>query len=198
MSTGTSMEPDMLGREAAPLAPTPIRKARTPRERCCASSSSTRPRSERRARSSRMPVVGFLNGASPTELGSRVVALRDGLAERRRPQRRDRICRRPWPTTRNANRHSNVRVGTTQRSIAAMASAWLRRNVRHVCDGGPRRRIMYLETVDSAISNPSLSSSPWMRGAPHNGFSLLIRWMSSRSSRPILGLPGRPRDFQRQ
>jgi hypothetical protein len=61
--------------------------------------------------------------------------------------------------------------------IAAMASAWLRRNVRQVCDGGPRRRIMYLETVDSAISNPSLSSSPWMRGAPHNGFSLLIRWM---------------------
>src|ERR1700719_2213888 len=29
-----------------------------------------------------MPVVGFLNGASPTELGSRVVAFRDGLAER--------------------------------------------------------------------------------------------------------------------
>src|SRR5919198_1369958 len=28
-----------------------------------------------------MPVVGFLNGASPTELGSRVVAFRDGLAE---------------------------------------------------------------------------------------------------------------------
>jgi hypothetical protein len=43
--------------------------------------------------------------------------------------------------------------------------------------------------VDSAISNPSLSSSPWMRGAPHNGFSLLIRWMSSRSSRLTLGLP---------
>jgi hypothetical protein len=52
--------------------------------------------------------------------------------------------------------------------------------------------------VDSAISNPSLSSSLWMRGAPHNGFSLLIRWMSSRSSRLTLGLPGRPRDFQRQ
>jgi putative tryptophan/tyrosine transport system substrate-binding protein len=28
-----------------------------------------------------MPVVGFLNGASPIELGSRVVAFRDGLAE---------------------------------------------------------------------------------------------------------------------
>jgi len=27
-------------------------------------------------------------------------------------------------------------VGTTQRSIAAMAFAWLRRNVSQVCDGG--------------------------------------------------------------
>src|SRR5215469_14113328 len=82
--------------------------------------------------------------------------------------------RRLWLTTRNANRHPNVRVGTTQRSIAAMASAWLRRNVRHVCDGGPRCLIMYLETVDSATTKPSLRSSPWMRGAPHNGLSLLI------------------------
>jgi hypothetical protein len=29
-----------------------------------------------------MPVVGFLNGASPTELESRVVAFRDGLAKK--------------------------------------------------------------------------------------------------------------------
>jgi ABC-type uncharacterized transport system substrate-binding protein len=29
-----------------------------------------------------IPAVGFLNGASPTELGSRVVAFRDGLAEK--------------------------------------------------------------------------------------------------------------------
>ena len=48
---------------------------------------------------------------------------------------------------------------------------------------------MYLETVDSAISNPSFSSSPWIRGAPHRGFSLLICRMSSRSSRVILGRP---------
>src|SRR5215813_6544331 len=41
---------------------------------------------------------------------------------------------------------------------------------------------MYLETVDWAISNSSLSSSPWMRGAPHNGLSLLIRWMNSRAA----------------
>jgi hypothetical protein len=41
-----------------------------------------------------------------------------------------------------------------------MASAWLHRNVCQVCDGGPRCRIKYLETVDSAISKPSLSNSP--------------------------------------
>src|SRR4030081_2214598 len=85
-------------------------------------------------------------------------------------------CRRPWPTTRNANRHSKVRVGTTQRSIAAIASAWLlRRNGLQLWDGGPRRRIMYLDTVDSASPNPSFRSSPWMRGAPHNGFSVFTR-----------------------
>ncbi len=36
-------------------------------------------------------------------------------------------------------------------------------------------RTMYLETVDWAISNPSIKSSPWMRDAPHCWFSLLIR-----------------------
>jgi hypothetical protein len=34
-----------------------------------------------------MPVVGFLNGASPTELETRVVAFRDGLAETNRRKR---------------------------------------------------------------------------------------------------------------
>jgi hypothetical protein len=34
-----------------------------------------------RAQQPAMPVIGFLNGASPTELESRVVAFRDGLAE---------------------------------------------------------------------------------------------------------------------
>src|SRR4029450_2858827 len=38
-------------------------------------------------------------------------------------------CRRPWPRTTKANSSSKVTVGTTQRSIAAIASAWLRRNV---------------------------------------------------------------------
>src|SRR5450756_715174 len=57
-------------------------------------------------------------------------------------------------------------VGTTNRSMAAMSGAWLRKKVRHPWLGGARRLTMYLATLDCAISNPSLSSSPWMRGAP--------------------------------
>src|SRR6266480_2381781 len=65
-------------------------------------------------------------------------------------------------------------VGTTNRSMAPMSGAWLRRKVRHAWDGGPHRLTMYFATLDWATSKPSLSSSPWMRGAPHNGFSALI------------------------
>jgi transposase InsO family protein len=36
-----------------------------------------------------------------------------------------------------------------------------------LCPGRLGRLIMYLATVDWAISMPSLSSSPWIRGAPH-------------------------------
>jgi hypothetical protein len=41
LSTGKSMAPDTLGREAVPPAPTPIREGRTPRGKCFASSSNT-------------------------------------------------------------------------------------------------------------------------------------------------------------
>jgi len=49
-------------------------------------------------------------------------------------------------------------VGTTNRSMAAMSGAWLRKKVRHPWLGGPRRLTMYLATLDCAT--PSLSSSP--------------------------------------
>ena len=49
-----------------------------------------------------------------------------------------------------------------------------------------------------ATSNPSINNSPWTRGAPHNGFSRLIRLISSRRARSIFGRPARFRDFQRQ
>ncbi|WP_283813602.1 hypothetical protein [Bradyrhizobium sp. Leo170] len=44
--------------------------------------------------------------------------------------------------------------------MAAMSGAWLRKNVRHPGLGGQRRLTMYFATLDCAISNPSLSSSP--------------------------------------
>src|SRR5882762_7793796 len=55
-------------------------------------------------------------------------------------------------------------VGTTNKSMAAMSGAWLRRKVRHCWLGGPRRLTIYLATLDWATSNTSLRSSPWMRG----------------------------------
>src|SRR5262249_13697367 len=51
--------------------------------------------------------------------------------------------------------------------------------------GGFEGRTMYFETVDWATSNPSIRSSPWIRDAPHSGFSLLIRWIRSRRPRSI-------------
>src|SRR5205823_11831315 len=89
-------------------------------------------------------------------------------------------------------------VGTTNRSMAAMSDAWLRRKVHQPWDGSPHRLTMYFATLDRATSKPSLSSSPWMRGAPHSGLSTLIRRISARRSASIWGRPPKERDFQRQ
>src|SRR5215469_15685227 len=43
--------------------------------------------------------------------------------------------------------------------------------------------------VRSEMSNPSLSSSPWIRGAPHVGFSATMRKIRSRTSLLIGFLP---------
>src|SRR5262249_55136382 len=60
-----------------------------------------------------------------------------------------------------------------------------------------RRRAIYLPTLVSLMSMPSLSSSPWMRGAPQSGFSRLILRISSRTSGETDGRPGcRRRTFQ--
>ena len=56
-------------------------------------------------------------------------------------------------------------------------------------EGGLRVRAMYLLTVDSSSSYPSLSSSPWILGAPHVTFSIDILRMSVRISRSIFGRP---------
>src|SRR6476646_3671020 len=105
-----------------------------------------------------------------------------------------RSCRR----TSNPYSSRKEIVGTTKRSIEAIPSAWFRRNVLQPCDGGRRRRAMYLATEVWPTSMPRLRSSPWMRGAPQRGFARLISRISCRTSRGTLGLPGRRRDFQRQ
>src|SRR5215475_4432465 len=58
---------------------------------------------------------------------------------------------------------------------------------------------MYLLTLLSPKSMPSLSSSPWMRGAPQLGFTRHILRIRSRTSREMTGRPGWPcRTFQVQ
>ena len=77
-------------------------------------------------------------------------------------------------------------------------------HVRSVQEGCPAlarssgRLTMYMATVDWATSMPSLSNSPWIRGAPHNQLSRLICGIRSRISCGIAGRPPRGRDFQRQ
>src|SRR6201993_783711 len=48
------------------------------------------------------------------------------------------------------------------------------------------------------MSMPSLRSSPWILGAPHNGLAMLISRISRRISNGTVGRPQRRRDFQRQ
>jgi hypothetical protein len=55
-----------------------------------------------------------------------------------------------------------------------------------------------LATLVWPMSMPSLRSSPWMRGAPHNGLAMLISRISRRISNGTVGRPQRCRDFQRQ
>src|SRR5262245_14751189 len=82
--------------------------------------------------------------------------------------------------------------------IAAIPLAWLRRNVFQPCDGGPLLRTIYLATLVCPISIPSLSSSPWIRGAPHNGLAMLSSRINCRISVGTAGRPRRRLDFQRQ
>src|ERR1700737_4133714 len=57
---------------------------------------------------------------------------------------------------------------------------------------------MYLATLVCPISTPSLSNSPWIRGAPHSGLAVLISRISLRISGGTVGRPPPRRDFQLQ
>src|SRR5499433_2039963 len=87
--------------------------------------------------------------------------------------------------------------------MAAIACAWLRKNVFQVCDGDPPRT-MYFETVDWATSKPSINSTPWIpRCSPPRRKTFLRT--HAQAARPKLARElrdlirrARFRDFQRQ
>src|SRR6266403_3694124 len=66
------------------------------------------------------------------------------------------------------------------------------------CDGPPLLRATYFATLVWPTSMPSLSSSPWMRGAPQSGLARFMFRINLRISSGTLGLPPRCLDFQRQ
>jgi hypothetical protein len=53
-----------------------------------------------------------------------------------------------------------VSVGTEKKSMATVEPRWFARNVRHVCEGGDRRRRISREIVRSDTANPSFNNSP--------------------------------------
>src|ERR1035437_492442 len=73
-------------------------------------------------------------------------------------------------------------VGTLKKSIETVVFRWFSRKVRHICEGGFRRSTMYLLTLVSPTSMPSLRSSPGMRGDPQSVFSRIIFRISLRTS----------------
>src|SRR5215470_14586756 len=82
--------------------------------------------------------------------------------------------RRSYANTMNTYSTRKVAVGTVRKSIETNSRKWLSRNVRQVCDGGFLPLGISRETDLSEISIPSLSNSPWMRGAPHSGLACVI------------------------
>src|ERR1039458_1979908 len=75
-----------------------------------------------------------------------------------------------------------------RKSTDTMLLRGLRRKVFQSWEGGRRTRgIMYLATVRWAMAKPSFSSSPWLRGAPHNGLArLMLRIKSMVSGERVL------------
>src|SRR6266404_2251427 len=106
--------------------------------------------------------------------------------------------RRSWVITTNTYKRRKVIVGTTKKSIAAMAPAWFWRKVRQLCDGRRPDLGRYFRIVAVEACRPSLASSSRIRGLPQVGLTLHIRRMSWINSRSFAGRPGRRLDFHRQ
>ena len=89
-----------------------------------------------------------------------------------------------------ANKTRNVAVGTVKKSIETRSWIWLFKNAFQVGDGGVSRLGMSRETVRSEMLIPNLSSSPWIRGAPHRGLASAIFRISSLTSELTPGRRG--------
>src|SRR6266481_5013473 len=75
--------------------------------------------------------------------------------------------------------------------MAAIASRWFRRKTSSdlAQSGSLGARFIQREMVLSESSKPSMRRSPWIRGAPHVGFSTSIRKINSRTSFGVRFLP---------
>jgi len=95
-----------------------------------------------------------------------------------------KMRRRSWLIRKKQWSTLKVTVGTVKKSIAAMASLWLRRKASQRLAGSRfvETRFIQREMVLSETSKPSIRSSPWIRGAPQLGFSVTIWKMRSRTS----------------
>src|SRR3974390_198436 len=133
-----------------------------------------------------IPDAGWSNGSSPGFNGSAAFLSAGSFI------RRTSLASCKLPASSSSS--NDFEIGSTQISIAAIASAWLRRNVFQGVDGGlhvfRHHRLRDFET--------SINSSPWIREAPQSEFSMLMRRINSRSSRSILGRPTLFRHFYRQ
>jgi hypothetical protein len=88
-------------------------------------------------------------------------------------------------------------IAPRSRVSADRSCCWFTAGDLQVGEGTLGRRGRYLPTVAWLTSMPSLSSSPWIWGAPQSGLARLIWQIRSRISVLILGRPGR-RDRHRQ
>lgn len=81
-------------------------------------------------------------------------------------------------------------VGTTRKSTDTICAEWFFKKVFQRCLVVLGAFFgMYRCTVASEISKPSLSISPWIRGAPQSGLSFAICLIKAIWSRGIFGLP---------
>ena len=95
---------------------------------------------------------------------------------------------------------NQIEIITSEQMLDAFASGGLPLLYKHWSFGKhfAYEEASYRKGLKGLAYEIVINSSPCIRGAPHSGFSRLIRRIRSRSSRSIFGRPPRRRDFQCQ